>query len=124
MPVLRVRVAAGWEVKDADFAEMHVLMSVRDEWVHLTDPNIPLLVARRFSGSGGDVEMPEFTVVSAIKRMLGLGGAHVLDLSGSERQQVPGDRRVWFRYWAVLGSRVSLALELQDNGSVRVVDLA
>ena len=124
VPVLKVRVAASWEVKDADFADMHVIMSIQGEGVHLTDPNVPLLVARRFSGSAGDVEMPEFTVFSAIKRMLGLGGAHVLDLYGLERQQIPGDSRVWYRYWAVLGSKVSLAMELQSNGSVMVVDLA
>lgn len=123
VPVLRVRVAASWEVLDADWAEVHVKVNVQDEWVDLTVPGVRMLVARRYSGSGGDVEVPEISIVSIVKKMLGAGGATVLDLSGEERMQVPGDRRKWFRYWAVLGSRVSVALEPGELGSVRFVDI-
>ena len=124
VPVLRVRVAASWEVLDADWAEVHVKVNVQDEWVDLTVPGVGMLVARRYSGSGGDVEVPEISIVSIVKKMLGAGGATVLDLSGEECMQVPGHRpRKWFRYWAVLGSRVSVALEPGEFGSVRFVDI-
>ena len=123
VPVLRVLVAASWEVLDADWAEVHVKVNVQDEWAELTVPGAGMLVARRYSGSGGDVEVPEISIVSIVKKALASGGATVLDVSGEERMQVPGDRRKWFRYWAVLGSRVSVALEPEELGSVRFVDI-
>ena len=123
VPVLRVRVAASWEVIDADWAEVHVKVNVQDELADLTAPGVGLLVARRYSGSGGDVEVPEISIVSIVKKLLGAGGATVMDLSVEEHMQVPGDRRKWFRYWAVLGSRVSVALEPGELGSVRFVDI-
>lgn len=123
VPVLRVRVAASWEVVDADWAEVHVKVNVQDEWADLTAPGVCLLVARRYSGSGGDVEVPEISIVSIVKKLLGAGGATVMDVSGEERMQVPVDRRKWFWYWAVLGSRVSVALEPGELGSVRFVDI-
>ena len=123
VPVLRVRVAASWEVVDSDWAEVHVKVNVQDEWAELTVPGAGMLVACRYSGSGGDVEVPEISIVSIVKKVLASGGATVLDLSGEERMQVPGDWRKWFRYWAVLGSRVSVALEPGELGSVRFVDI-
>lgn len=125
VPVLRVRVAASWEVVDSDWAEVHVKVNVQDEWADLTVPSVGLLVARRYSGLSDDVEVPEISIVSIVKKILGSGGVTVLDVSGEERMQVPDDRRKWYRYWAVLGSRVSVALEPGSSpGRMRFVDLA
>lgn len=124
VPIVKLRVGATWQVMDQDWAEVMLMVEVQGHWLRLSGGGpTPLLVARRYSGTGMDVEVPEFTLVSALKKYLARGGAVLLDFSQGERHCPPGGREVTWYYWATLGSRVSVALEVQLDGSVIIRDL-
>ncbi|QBZ72926.1 hypothetical protein SEA_PRINCEPHERGUS_58 [Microbacterium phage PrincePhergus] len=121
VPVARIRVSGSWRVVSSDFAELSLRLKFGERWLRLTHPDRPLLVARRFSGEGKR-EAPELSVIAALKRALGAGGAHVFTLDGSEARV--GDGVTEWRYWAWLGGRMTVALETQADGTVQVIGLA
>ena len=124
VPIVRLRVGATWHVLDQDWAEVMLMVEVKGQWLPLSVGGpTPLLVARRYSGTGMDIEVPEFTLVSALKQNLVRGGAVLLDFSHGESHCPPGGREVTWYYWATLGSRVSVALEVQPDESVIIRNL-
>lgn len=124
VPIVRLRVGATWHVLDQDWAKVMLMVEVKGQWLPLSVGGpTPLLVARRYSGTGMDIEVPEFTLVSALKQNLVRGGAVLLDFSQGERHCPPGGSEVTWYYWATLGSRVSVALEVQPDESVIIRNL-
>ncbi|AVJ51197.1 hypothetical protein FDJ44_gp59 [Microbacterium phage Pikmin] len=125
VPVCRVRVAGTFRIIDGTWAEVTGSIQLREgnEWLSLNLVDHPLIVARRFSGNEGDREVPELTVVAAVKRGLGSGGAEVLQLTGSEARSSADGRSTEWRYWAWMGARLSVALQTRGDGSVVVLGL-
>ena len=125
VPIVRLRVCATWRVLDQDWAEVMLMVEVKGQWLPLSSGGLTtLLVARRYSGTGMDIEVPEFTLASALKKYLVRGGAVLLDFSQSgECYCHPTSQEVTWYYWATLGSRVSVALEFQPDESVIIRNL-
>ncbi|WNM68031.1 hypothetical protein SEA_SIRVICTOR_59 [Microbacterium phage SirVictor] len=121
VPVLHLRVSASWRVVDKDWAELSMRAKVLGRWMRLTHADHPLLVARRFSGEGKR-EVPELSAIAGLKAVLGAGGAHVFQLTGSEARV--GDGVTEWRYWAWLGAKMTVAVRTQDDGTVKFVGLA
>lgn len=125
VPVCQVRVVGSWVVTDPDWAEVYLYarLSGDEEWMTLVPRGYPIIVARRFSGADGKREQPVLTVVSALRRALSSGGVTVLGLNGCEEHPHVGSGSTEFHFWAVLGSRLTVAVERQQDGSVQFTEL-
>jgi hypothetical protein len=90
-------------------------ISEKRAWVTMNE----LAVARQY---GGVVSREEAIVVAALRRSLGSMGATVLALDDIDVRV--GNGQAEYRYWARLGSRLSVALQTRSDGTVAVVGLA
>lgn len=119
--VARLRVRATVRNVDREWVEirLQVKRSSDSPWLDLLPEDNPMLMARQFSGRDYDREAPELYACSALRMVLGSRGADVLELAGSEARVGHGVTE--WRYWARLGSRFSVALQSQADGTVAVV---
>lgn len=120
--VAQVRVRGSWRPFHQEWAEIVLEVQVADEWLPLTPPGRPLVVARRRSGSSG-AEAPELSVIAALKANLTFYDAEVLRLWGGEKREVKGFSVESWSYWAELGARLTVAWEYQDSGAVALLPL-
>lgn len=123
VPVVSLRVRATVRVVSQDWVELSLQLKTSPEanWMFLTNLDHPLMVARRFARpKERQGESMELYALSALKRALSAHGATV-QLGGCELR--PGDGVNEFRFWAHLGARLSVAVESQPDGTVRVLGL-
>jgi len=100
---------------------LYVQLYKDSPWLNLTSEGNNLLVARRYSGTR---ESQELYAVSALKQVLSSEGAVVLQLAGSESRGDEAAHSIEYRYWAWLGARFSVAMRVENDGTVTAVGLS
>jgi len=108
---------------NAEWAEVRLQVQLNPdaEWLDLLEGGLPLLVARRYSGSEGQREAPELYVISSLKQVLQAEGALVLSMPGSQSRELDGTTE--WAYWVHLGGRLSVAIRTRADGSIRLMGL-
>ena len=120
---VRVRVSATVRILDNDWVEVSARLRLYEggAWLNLTVKDHPMIMARRKSGGR---EVHELYAIAGLKTLLKQDPTvNVLGLDGSEARTGTQGITEW-RYWARLGSRFSVAMQTQEDGSVRVVGIA
>jgi len=108
---------------NTEWAEVRLQIQLNPdaEWLDLLEGGLPLLVARRYSGSEGQREAPELYVISALKQTIQAEGALVLSMLGSQSRALDGATE--WAYWAHLAGRLSVAIRTRPDGSVAIIGL-
>lgn len=119
----KVLVTAAWKEISAEWAELAVSIYIHGEEHNFTHPDHPLLVARRYSGSNLDVEVPELSVLSVVHKLLGAKGAVVFSVQADKESFNHDPSAGRYAYWCLLGGRTTFALQTTPSATVQVVGL-